>query len=219
MVPGPLSRRPAVAARAEMDEDDNGSVAEMDPRFLEFPHPELDRICREEFPDKGIANVEEARTLYDQGWAFLDVRPDLEVELVGKFKGAVNVGIMHMTKKYNHEKNEKEYPKSENPKFVEQVKKKFPNLDTKIMVACSDGTQYSMDALIALEEAGYTNLVGIKGGYYRWFRTFDNNLRRRRGDGYTEDYTKEGGDSCGIHSSGAGFERMDKIEDWVPPKF
>eukprot|EP00955_Chlamydomonas_euryale_P060757 357811-Chlamydomonas_euryale.AAC.13 len=94
MVPGPLSRRPAVAARAEMDEDDNGSVAELDPRFLEFPHPELERICREEFPDKGIANVEEARTLYDQGWAFLDVRPELEVELVGKFKGAVNVGIM-----------------------------------------------------------------------------------------------------------------------------
>lgn len=27
------------------------------------------------------------------------------------------------------------------------------------------------------------------------------------------------GDSCGIHSSGAGFDRVDKIEHWVPPTF
>lgn len=39
---------------------------------------------------------------------------------------------------------------------------------------------------MALEEAGYTHLVGLKGGYYAWFKTFDNNLRRRRPDGYTE---------------------------------
>ena len=27
-----------------------------------------------------------------------------------------------------------------------------------------------MDALVALDEAGYTNLVGLKGGYYAWNR-------------------------------------------------
>jgi hypothetical protein len=53
-------------------------------------------------------------------------------------------------------------------------------------IGCSDGSTYSMDALVALDDAGYTNLVGLKGGYYRWTKTFDNNLRRRRGDGYTE---------------------------------
>ena len=29
-------------------------------------------------------------------------------------------------------------------------------------------------------------MVALRGGYYAWFRTWDNNLRRRRGDGYTE---------------------------------
>jgi hypothetical protein len=48
---------------------------------------------------------------------------------------------------------------------------------------------------------------------------WDANLRRRRGDGYTEAY-EHGADSCGIHASGAGFAEMaDKIEAWVPPKF
>ena len=27
-----------------------------------------------------------------------------------------------------------------------------------------------MDALMALDEAGYVNLVGLKGGYYAWNR-------------------------------------------------
>jgi hypothetical protein len=43
-----------------------------------------------------------------------------------------------------------------------------------------------MEALEALDEAGYENIVALKGGYYAWFRCWDNNLRRRRGDGYTE---------------------------------
>lgn len=38
---------------------------------------------------------------------------------------------------------------------------------------------------------------------------------------YAEDYSGPtmGGDSCGIHASGAGFEKVDKIEAWVPPKY
>jgi rhodanese-related sulfurtransferase len=37
-------------------------------------------------------------------------------------------------------------------------------------VACANGRQYSIDALEALDEAGYTNLVGLRGGYTAWFR-------------------------------------------------
>eukprot|EP00798_Chlamydomonas_sp_ICE-L_P001120 gene1120-3954_t len=40
----------------------------------------------------------------------------------------------------------------------------------KIMIGCSDGQAYSIDALEALDEAGYVNLVGVAGGYYEWFR-------------------------------------------------
>jgi hypothetical protein len=57
-----------------------------------------------------------------------------------------------------------------------------------------------------------------QGGYYAWFRVFDNNLRRRRTGEYAEQYTHDG-DSCGIHSSGAGFERVDTVEQWVPPSY
>ena len=63
------------------------------------------------------------------------------------------------------------------------MEKKVPNKETPLIVACSDGTAYSMEALEQLDEAGYVNLVALKGGYYAWFRTWDNNLRRRRGDG------------------------------------
>jgi len=57
-----------------------------------------------------------------------------------------------------------------------------------------------------------------QGGYYAWFKVFDNNLRRRMTGEYAEQYTHDG-DSCGIHSSGAGFERVDSVEKWVPPSF
>jgi rhodanese-related sulfurtransferase len=52
-----------------------------------------------------------------------------------------------------------------------QVEKRFPNKSAaKLLVACADGRQYSIDALEALDEAGYTNIVGLRGGYYAWFR-------------------------------------------------
>ena len=44
-----------------------------------------------------------------------------------------------------------------------QVQKKIPNKDTPIIVGCSNGTTYSIDALELLDEAGYTCLVGLKG--------------------------------------------------------
>ena len=37
---------------------------------------------------------------------------------------------------------------------------RFPNKETNILIACSDGKAYSMDALVALDEAGYINLAG-----------------------------------------------------------
>ena len=58
-----------------------------------------------------------------------------------------------------------------------------------------------------------------QGGYYAWNRTFDNKLGRRRFGEYAENYMGEGSDSCGIHASGAGFDRVDAIEQWVPPEY
>lgn len=38
-----------------------------------------------------------------------------------------------------------------------QVEKKFPKKDTKLLVGCSNGTQYSFDALEALDEVRHTS--------------------------------------------------------------
>jgi hypothetical protein len=43
------------------------------------------------------------------------------------------------------------------------VEKRFPDRETKLVVGCSDGRTYSIDALELLDEAGYYNLVGLKG--------------------------------------------------------
>jgi len=187
---------------------------------LEWPDRELIQYVEEEFPEAGVANVEEARALFSNlGYTYLDVRPSIELEEVGKVRGSVNIGIKNARRKYSTEKGKKILEKSDNPDFVAQVEKRFPNKDeAKLLIACSDGRKYSMDALIALDEAGYQNLVGLKGGYYAWNRKFDNKLARRRFGEYQENYTHDG-DSCGIHSSGAGFEKVDQIEPWVPPDY
>ena len=34
-----------------------------------------------------------------------------------------------------------------------------------------------------------------------------------------EAYDGDGSDSCGIHGTGSGFERVDTIESWAPAAF
>ncbi|KAI8113939.1 hypothetical protein M9434_002067 [Picochlorum sp. BPE23] len=185
----------------------------------EYPDPEFIEEVKENFPEQPIANVEEARVLFSElGYKYLDVRPELELDAVGKVRDSINVPIVNAKWRYDPEEQKKVVDKSDNPDFVKMVEKRIPDKSTPIMVGCSDGTTYSIDALIALEEAGYETLVGLKGGFYAWYRVFDNNLRRRRTGEYAEQYTHDG-DSCGIHSSGAGFARVDSVEQWVPPKF
>ena len=99
-----------------------------------------------------------------------------------------------------------------------QVEKKFPDKEAKILIGCSNGRAYSMDALEALDEAGYTNLAGLKGGYHAWFNVFDHKLNRRRSGEYAETFTHDG-DSAGIHGSGAGFPKMDPADKWVPQQY
>lgn len=188
--------------------------------FREWPDPDYIAEVIESFPDKGIANAEEARILFTEaGYKYLDVRPEIELEATGKIKGNINVPFVNARWKYDPEQKKKVVEKEPNEKFVEQVKKRIPDLEAHIIVADSDGRTYAIDALEALDEAGYVNMVGLKGGFYAWYRVWDNNLRRRRNGEYQENYSAADGDSCGIHASGAGFERVDAIESWVPPKF
>jgi rhodanese-related sulfurtransferase len=153
------------------------------------------------------------------GYTYVDVRPPLEIEEVGKVPGSVNIPLKLAKKKFDPEQNKKVFIKEDNPDFLKQIQQKFPDPETaKILIGCSNGTKYSMDALTALDDAGYVNIVGLRGGYYAWFKVFDNKLRRRNFGEYQEDY-QHGADSTGIHASGAGFAKADKIDEWVPPEF
>jgi rhodanese-related sulfurtransferase len=186
----------------------------------EYPDPDYIAEVLEAFPDKAIANAEEARILFTEGgYKYLDVRPELELDATGKVKGCINVPFVNAKWRYDPEAKKKVVEKSDNDDFVAQVRKRIPDFETPIIVADSDGRTYALDALEALDEAGYVNMVGLKGGFYAWYRVWDNNLRRRRYGEYQENYSVAEGDSCGIHASGAGFDRVDSIESWVPPQF
>ena len=61
-----------------------------------------------------------------------------------------------------------EVTQSANPKFLEQVKEKFPDKESKLLIVCSDGRQRAIQVLMLLDAEGYTNIVGLKGGYIDW---------------------------------------------------
>lgn len=53
----------------------------------------------------------------------------------------------------------------------------------------------------------------LKGGYNAWYNTFDNKMKRRVFGEYAETWRPGyDGDSCGIHASGAGFDKV----RWAP---
>merc|ERR1711879_892505 len=102
-----------------------------------------------------------------------------------------------------------------NENWMEELKKAIPDKSAKIIVGDIDGRTHAMDCLMALDEEGYENMVGLKGGFKMWFKTFVFKLRRRVFGEYQENYSSGDqlgmGDSCGIHSSGAGFENQDRL--------
>lgn len=49
-------------------------------------------------------------------------------------------------------------------------------------------------------------------------KVWDNKLSRRRTDNFVEDYS-HGADSAGIHATGAGFEKMDKADVFIPSEY
>lgn len=210
--------------------------------FPYWPDPDFIKQTLEAFPDKGIATPDEARVrslpsssrpptsphsfslpsqvlITEGGYSFVDVRPGQELDDAGKYSKSINVPLYNAKWHWDPEARKKKFIKEENPKFIEMIKKKFPDPESKILVVGRDGKTYAIEALEALDDAGYVNIVGLRGGYYGWFKVYDNNLRRRRADGYTEKFDGIGETACGIHGTGAGFDRVDKVESWQPPVF
>lgn len=187
-------------------------------RVDEYPSPEWIEFCKEEFKNggEGMSTLEESRTLFSEeiGYKLLDVRSDYERETVGKVAfGCIYLPLINVKKRFDSTvPGNIALDQTPNPDFIAEVQKRVPDKGQGIVIMCSDSLNRSVQAAIMLDEVGYTNLTICQWGYNGWCNKFSNKLLRRRSDGYKEDYSGAGSDSAGIHSSGAGFARMDAIE-------
>lgn len=136
-----------------------------------------------EFPEKIIANAEEARVLWAiADYDILDVRSAYEGETVGKItaeRGSINIPLIFAEATYDADLDAKVWVQEPNTQFLEQVKAQFPNLDHQFIVMDSDGTDRALQVLSLLDHAGYTEAVCMRGGYNAWDCTFTENLDRR----------------------------------------
>lgn len=82
----------------------------------------------------------------------LDVRTKIEFSFVGHPVNATHVAW-------------KEAPAwSVNPNFVDEVRTRVPDVNTPVLLLCRSG-QRSMEAALALENAGYTDLTNVEEGF------------------------------------------------------
>ena len=177
-----------------------------------------------DFPEEGIADVLEGMILVlAGGYRILDVRAKSEIEFVGNYpRDQVNgprfieCPIINATRQYDSEKGEKVYKQTINADFKAQVEKLFPDKEAKILVACSDGRNRTLQALEFLDEMGYVNIVGLRGGYNMWNRQWDAKLRRRNLPGVFKEEYGHSADGCGVHATGASFQNQDAFQyaDW-----
>ncbi|KAL4443416.1 hypothetical protein ABPG75_011153 [Micractinium tetrahymenae] len=146
-----------------------------------WPDPAFFQETLKAFPAKAVCNAEEARCLIDAGYAVLDVRPELESNRQGKLRGSVAIPCTFQRQQFDSSRNEMVVTEEDNPAFLAQVARKFRRKDSPIIVACSNGKSHSIDVLEVLEEEGYTNIVGMMGGFNAFYRTFDNRLNPKDG--------------------------------------
>ena len=156
-----------------------------------------------------------AQVLYSEGgYTFLDVRSKPEFNDDGKVPNAVNIPLINTTRKWDLSGSPPELvvEQSANKDFLDEIKAKFPDKESKLLIVCSTGTQRAIQCLMLLDGEGYTNIVGLKGGFNGWNAVWTTKLERRGTNvQYTTVYQADG-DAMGIHSTGAGFSSVDKVD-------
>ena len=201
-------------------------------RALYFPtDTEYIAAIGADYPDAGIANWEEGRCLFsDHGYNILDIRCQAEIDQIGNFPRTLpsdhpadggkffEVPLINARSQYDSEAGKKVMKNMEkNPDFMRRVEELFPDkANAKIIVACSDGRNRAIQALEALDAAGYVNIVGLRGGFNMWNRTWDAKMRRRNLPGDFQEEWQHGADGCGVHATGATFQNQDAFQyaDW-----
>lgn len=167
-----------------------------------------------------VADVEQARVLWDDGWDVLDVRVGCEIEHFGRFPNpppgtiggvfeTIVVSGPHKVKeievigstgyRFDPTANAKAFQnKTKNAEFMTQVTQRFPDKAAKIIVVCSDGRQRSVAALEQLDAAGYQHLVLLQGGYTLYNRHWSSKLNRRIPNGQFKTDWNAPGDIQGL---------------------
>lgn len=108
--------------------------------------------------------------------------------------------------------------KARNAGFVDAVRAAFPDpAIAKIIVSCSDGRQRAVAALDALEEAGYSNLVLLKGGFNLYNRHWTKKLNRRLPNGNFKTNLSAPGDiqGCGANPEAGNANDAIAFGPWV----
>eukprot|EP00955_Chlamydomonas_euryale_P092873 364743-Chlamydomonas_euryale.AAC.72 len=161
---------------------------------------------------KPIADAEEARVrlpehsantvlcvLLNIGYIFLDVRTDLETEQSGKLRNCVHVPFRIAKKRWDSDQGKSVVTVSDNENFLRDVMQKIPDKSkAALLVADADGRSGGMEALEVLDRAGYENLVGVVGGFRKFWRVWDAKLARRPARGAFREDPWSNGSSQGI---------------------
>jgi rhodanese-related sulfurtransferase len=95
---------------------------------------------------------QEAKSLMDEGWTYVDVRSEPEFEQ-GHPAGAINIPLMHAG------------PSGmvPNPDFMQVVEAVLPK-DSRLVIGCQSGGR-SLRAAQLLESAGYRQIVDQRAGF------------------------------------------------------
>ncbi len=230
---------PSLESHQQQDDDPYREKKQQPQRKLrQHPDPDYIKEVLAAFPEEGVANVEQAlvratgpcdaimvgsehpslecdeQVLYlEGGYKFLDVRSDRERDL-GSIKGSIHVPFSQDKKSWSGTEVQITKTQVKPEDWLAAVNRKVRDKKTKLILHDMNG-DVAIDCLELMFENGYENIVGLNGGFKPWFKTFDFNLRRRNFGEYQENYNSTdqlgSGDSCGIHSSGAGFENQDRL--------
>ena len=190
--------------------------------------------------DAFVADVEQSRVLWDDGWDVLDVRASQEIEHFGRFPNPPpgTIGGVFETVVVSGPHKVREVPlvtssgyrfdpafgakvfadKTKNAAFLESVDKHFPDkANARIMVCCSDGRQRAVAALEALESAGYANLVLMQGGFNLYNRHWTKKLNRRLPNGNFKTDLSAPGDiqGCGANPEMGNANDAIAFGPWV----
>jgi rhodanese-related sulfurtransferase len=155
------------------------------------------------------------QALYQHGgYDILDIRTPTQVDRFGKVpacaraqEGGYSICVPYKTSRRWFEDGKMQEEEEPNEDFLYDVEDQFDK-DAKIMVMDFDG-QTAIEALELLDDNGFTNIVGVQGGFKKWFKAWDTKLKRRNLGEYQEHSWGEGECSTGIHASGAGFANQD----------